>query len=1069
MAACPSCGTVNAPDARFCSNCGTALEATAPGPTDEVRKTVTVVFCDVTGSTELGERLDPESLRKVMARYFDAMRGQVERHGGTVEKFIGDAVMAVFGIPSLHEDDALRAIRAAKGMETALASLNEELERDFGVRLSARIGVNTGEVLVGTGSTEFGRVTGDPVNTAARLETAAQPDEILLGADTYALVRDAVEVEELEPVALKGKADPVARYRLVDVLAGTASPPRAFTSPMVGRERELEDLRRAFERAAEDRTCLLFTILGAAGAGKSRLTEEFITRVGGSGRVVIGRCLPYGEAITYWPVAQALRDVLDVHDFDEPEEVLARLERIVAGHEHGEAVAARLAQLLGIGEGHAAPEETAWAIRRFLEILASDRPVIAVWEDVHWAEPAMLDAIDHVADWASDAPIMMLCTARPEFLDDRPAWGGGKLRASALSLPPLDPATSSELIENLLGGASLPSDAVGVVTDAGGGNPLFVEQLVSMLIDDGLVERENGRWRPVADLSTVSVPPTVAALLAARLERLGANERHAIGCAAVIGRVFYVGAVRELLPESLRPDAAELVRSLVRKELVRETRSTIPGEDALEFRHILIRDAAYAAIPKERRADQHRRFAEWVLRIAGDRIEEQEEIVGYHLEQAFRYLEALGPIDEDARQLAADASARLESAGMRAFDRPDIAASVNLLERAVALLEPDDARRVTILPTLAWALFENGRVDEAHAINTEAERRADEIDDPVASAHVKVARWGLTEAAPGWRETARKDAEDAIRVFEAAGDERGLARAWNLIAGIEWDAGQAGAQIEALEHALEHAKRATAGGIEEYDALINLTAAIVRGPTTVVDGIDLAERTIEEYRRSREVEAFMSHALAHLRARLGDFDGAREALERYRGYYRDTGQTLSYLHSVEVLFDVEMLAGASEGALEEIEQVWAKLTGLGDRWAYLAAFLAQGRYEAGRYDEANDAATFAVESADTIERALGLGVVAKVAARSGEPDRAEEAIAEAVERVDRTDFLFDRGTVHADRGAAMRLLGREDEAATSFAEARRLFELKGDLVSADRIRALQDRGGGPITPGSETP
>ena len=1054
MAACPSCGTVNAPDARFCSNCGTALDALDPGSTDEARKTVTVLFCDVTGSTELGERLDPESLRKVMGRYFDSMRAEVERHGGTVEKFIGDAVMAVFGIPSLHEDDALRAIRAAHGMRTALSSLNEELERDFGVRLSARIGVNTGEVLVKTGSSDFGRLTGDPVNTAARLETAAQPGEILLGADTYALIRDAVDVETLEPVALKGKADPVACFRLVDVMAGTASPPRAFTSPMLGRERELEDLRRAFERAAEDRTCLLFTILGAAGAGKSRLTEEFITRVGGSGRVVIGRCLPYGEAITYWPVAQALRDVLDVHDFDEPEEVMSRLERIVAGHEHGEAVAAGLAQILGIAEGHASPEETAWAIRRFLEILSMDRPVIAVWEDVHWAEPAMLDAIDHVADWAHDAPIMMLCTARPEFLDDRPAWGGGKLRAAAMSLPPLDTTTSSELIANLLGGANLPTDAVDLVTDAGGGNPLFVEQLVSMLIDDGLVERENGRWRPVGDLSAVAVPPTVAALLAARLERLGVDERHAIGCAAVIGRVFYLSAVRELLPQTLRAGAADLVRSLVRKELVRETRSTIPGEDALEFRHILIRDAAYGAIPKERRADQHQRFAEWVVRIAGDRIEEQEEIVGYHLEQAFRYLEAVGPIDANARRLANDASARLESAGMRAFDRPDLAASANLLERAVALLEPDDPHRVTILPTLAWSLFENGRVEEARTINAEAERRADEIDDPVAAAHVKVARWLLSERGPGWREPATNDAEHAISIFQEVGDERGLARAWNLIAGIAWDAGQAGAQMEALEHSLEHAKHAGTGGNDEHDALNELTSALVRGPTPVVDGIDWAERTIEEYRGSREVEASMSHALGHLRARLGDFDGARAAVDRHRGYYRDTGQTLSYLHSVEVAFDVEMLAGETARATEEIEQAWAELTRLGDRWAYLAAFLAQGRYAVGRDDEAREVATFAVESADTIERALGLGVVAKVAARSGEPDLADEAIAEAVERVDRTDFLFDRGTVHADRGETMRLLGLEDEAARSFEEALRLFELKGDRVSADRIRGM---------------
>ncbi len=584
-------------------------------------------------------------------------------------------------------------------MRESLEPLNKDLERDFGVRLASRIGVNTGEVLVGPGSTDFGRLTGDAVNTAARLETAAQPGEVLIGADTYRLVRDAVDVESVEPRTLKGKAEPVECYRLVGVLAGTAAPPRAFTSPIVGRERELEDLERAFERSVQDRTCLLFTVLGAAGAGKSRLVEEFLGRVGGSAQVLVGRCLPYGEGITYWPVAQALRAAMELHDFDEPEEVRSRLDGILAGDDHADAIAARLSEVLGIAEGHSAPEETAWAIRRFLEILASERPVIAVWEDVHWAEPALLDAIDHVADWASDASILLLCTARPEFLDSRPAWGAGKQRASALTLPPLPADASTLLIANLLGGGRLPADAADRVAEAGGGNPLFVEQMVSMLIDDGLVVRDDGGredagWTPVGDLSSIAVPPSVAALLAARLERLSDDERRAIGSASVIGKTFYLGAARDLLPEPDRANAGPLVRSLVRKELVRATRSTIPGEDAFEFRHILIRDAAYAAIPKERRAEQHRRFADWCVRIAGERIEELEEIVGYHLEQAFRNREAIGALDEDARALAIEASARLESAGMRAFDRPDMAAAANLLRRAETLLPPDDPGRV---------------------------------------------------------------------------------------------------------------------------------------------------------------------------------------------------------------------------------------------------------------------------------------------------------------------------------------------------------------------------------------
>jgi class 3 adenylate cyclase/tetratricopeptide (TPR) repeat protein len=1057
MTACSSCGAANQADARFCSNCGSALPASSPA--DEVRKTVTILFCDVTGSTQLGEQLDPESLRKVMARYFDAMRADVELHGGTVEKFIGDAVMAVFGIPSLHEDDALRAVRAADGMRESLETLNKDLERDFGVRLASRIGVNTGEVLVGPGSTDFGRVTGDAVNTAARLETAAQPGEVLIGADTYRLVRDAVDVESVEPRTVKGKAEPVECYRLVGVLAGTAPPPRAFTSPIVGREREFEDLQRAFERSVEDRTCLLFTVLGTAGAGKSRLVEEFLGRVGESGHVVVGRCLPYGEGITYWPVAQALRAALDVHDFDDPEEVRSHLDGILARDDHADAIAARLSEVLGIAEGHSAPEETAWAIRRFLEILASERPVVAVWEDVHWAEPALLDAIDHVADWASDAPILLLCTARPEFLDSRPAWGAGKQRASALTLPPLGADASTQLIANLLGGGRLPADAADRVTDAGGGNPLFVEQMVSMLIDDGLVVREDGGredagWTPVGDLSSIAVPPSVAALLAARLERLTDEERRAIGSASVIGKVFYVGAVRELLPETDRANAGPLVRSLVRKELVRETRSTIPGEDAFEFRHILIRDAAYAAIPKERRAEQHRRFADWCVRIAGERIEELEEIVGYHLEQAFRHRESLGALDEEARALAMEASARLESAGMRAFDRPDMSAAANLLRRAEGLLPPDDPGRVAILTTLAYALFDTGRLHEARDTVAEAEARAAVVGDPVAAEQAAIAHWQLVEQGVQRQEQMRADASRAIAVFEAAGDQRGLVRSWNLLASIEWLLGRGGAQLDAVERALEHARGGTAR-YEEHEALVNLTAGLVRGPTPVSEGIARAERTIEAYSGSREVDALMCHGLAHFRARLGEFEAARDAMDRYRSFYRDTGLTFSYLRSAEVAFDIAMLAGEAEHACDVAEEAWRSLNELGDSWPYLAAFLGQGRYAVGRYADAREAAAFAAEHGDEVEGSLGLGVLAKLAARSGDAPTALETIAEAVARVDRTDFLFDRGTVYTDRGETLRLLGREDEALSAFDEAIRLFDQKGDRVSSERVRRLR--------------
>ena len=575
-----------------------------------------------------------------------------------------------------------------------------------------------------------------------------------------------------------------------------------------------------------------------------------------------------------------------------------------------------------------------------------------------------------------------------------------------------------------------------------------------MLIDDGLVVREDGGWRPVGDLPAIAVPPSVAALLAARLERLSDEERRAIGAASVIGKVFHVGAVRDLVPEADRADAGSLVRSLVRKELVRETRSTIPGEDAFEFRHILIRDAAYAAIPKERRAEQHRRFADWCVRIAGERIEELEEIVGYHLEQAFRNRESLGALDEEARALAIEASARLESAGMRAYDRPDMSAAANLLRRAETLLPPDDPGRVAILTTLAIALFETGRLDEVRVTVGEAEARASVAGDPVAVELATVARWQLVEQGVERYEQMRTDASGAIAVFEAAGDQRGLVRAWNLLTSIEWVLGQGGAQLESVERALEHARGGNAR-YEEHEALGRLTAGLVRGPTPVSDGIARSERTIESYSGSREVDALMCHGLAHLRARLGEFDEARAAMDRYRSFFRDTGQTVSYLRSAEVAFDLAMLAGEAEDACDIVEEASRSLAELGDSWPYLAAFLGQGRYAVGRYADAREPAAFAAEHGDEVEGSLALGVLAKLAARSGDAATALETIAEAVARVDRTDFLFDRGTVHTDRGETLRLLGREDDALSAFDEAIGLFDQKGDLVSSERVRRIR--------------
>jgi class 3 adenylate cyclase/tetratricopeptide (TPR) repeat protein len=1055
VAACPDCGSENAEGANFCSVCGARLGADE-AERAELRKTVSIVFCDLTGSTDLGERLDPESLRKVMARYFEAMRGPLERHGGSVEKFIGDAVMAVFGIPQLHEDDALRAVRAAADMRTALERLNGELERDHGVRLACRIGVNTGEVIVGTDQTDFGRVTGDAVNTAARLEAAAEPGEILIGVATQRLVRNAVETEDVEPLTLKGKAEPVPAFRLLAVAPGTGPPPRALRSPMVGRDRELDDLRRAFARAADDRACVLFTVVGAPGEGKSRLIEEFLGWIQGTAGVVTGRCLPYGEGITYWPVAEAVRAALGVRAFDPPAEVKARLDEVIADDEHADAIARRISEVLGAREGVGSAEELPWAIRRFLEILAADGPLVTVWEDIHWAEPAFLDLVDHLVDWSREAPILVVCSARPEFLDARASWGGGKPNATTLSLQPLDEKASAELIGNLLGGTGLPADVSERINETAGGNPLFVEQMLSMMIDDGQLVAQDGGWSPEGDVTAVQVPPSVAALLAARLERLSEDERRTIECASVIGREFYRGAVAELLPESIRPRTDDLVLSLVRKGFARRERSPLPGQEALRFHHILIRDAAYTAIPKERRADLHEAFAHWIDRIGGERAEEADEIVGYHLEQAFLYRSSLSPLDDHARDVGHRASERLAAAGRRALDRHDMQAVSNLLGRAQALLDPADPDRLNILPDLGIALWNTGRIDGSRATLAEALTLARELGDREMVANATLAGWYGQSETKRSPEEARADAQRAIEVFEKSENDRGLARAWQLVADRAWDLGHAAEQLEALDRGLEHAER-SGDSFEIAELLASVTSAIVRGPMPVTQAIARVEEILREHRGNRTVESYMFHALGHLQARLGDLPAARASSDRYRAFLLDTGQQIVYLRSSELRFDVEMLAGDPEAACAVAEESYAQLLDKGDRWPYLAAFLAQARFRLGRYEDAAEVARVAASSMIPVERALGLGVLARLRARSGDADAARDAIREAVSIVEETDFLFDQGTVFLDQGDVLGELGATTDARSALERALAAFEAKGDVVSSARARALLER------------
>jgi class 3 adenylate cyclase/tetratricopeptide (TPR) repeat protein len=1048
---CPGCGSENRDGARFCDFCAAPL--TSGAPAREARKTVTIVFCDMVGSTALGERSDPELLRRVMRRFFNGMRAVLERHGGSVEKFIGDAVLAVFGVPKTHEDDPLRAVRAAAEMRSALAELNEGLMRELGVTVEARIGVNTGETAVGDPTTGENLVTGDAVNLAARLEQAAEPGEILIGASTYRMVRDAVRVEPVKPFSVKGKAEPVTAYRLIEVEPEGAVARRSDIT-LVGRRREMRLISDSYEQAVSDRTCHLVTILGVAGVGKSRLVAEALTSLSPQPLVLSGRCLPYGDGITFWPVAEMVKQAAGVSEADTAEAARSKVGAIAPEGLVGE----RVCELMGLSPPGASLEEGFWGIRKLLEATAGRSPLVVTFDDLQWAEPMLLDLIEHVADWSRDAPIVILCMARPEFLELRPGWGGGKMNAVSLLLEPLSADESAELMGDLLSGAQVPPSARAKVLETAGGNPLFVEEVLASLIEEGHLRREGETWQSVGDLSAVKVPPTIQALLSARLDRLGREELAVIEGAAVVGQVFYRGAVSELSPEALRPDVGTYLLSLVRKDLVRPDASTFAGEEAFRFRHLLIRDAAHRAMPKQTRAELHERFAGWLGRTAGDRLPEYEEIVGYHMEQAFRYREELGPLDDAARALAAEAGHVLGRAGVRASKRADFSASRSLLGRALTLL-PDGADAVDWLMRSGRAQHILGNIDEATHAHEQAVARAEASADPTSKwrARLAYAKF-LVFIDPHWSfEDARAMADAALPELEALGDDYGLALAWRLLGDVELTSGRFAEWGRACQRAVEHARRADDWGIQQA-ASGDLAYALLYDPTPVPEALDQCRKIVEE---SQGLIRFWTlGVVALLEAMAGRFDRSTELLEESRAGYADLGPTGGQqLNQWDIEGQIELLAGHPERTAESYRSSLDALKASGNlvvEWALIAGRLAEALYQLGRDDEAE---AYALESeqlapTDPMSQAQWRAVRAKVLARRGELMVAEALAREAVELSTATDQLQLQGDTLLDLAEVLGMAGSTEESRERIREALELYERKGIVVMANRARAL---------------
>lgn len=1052
---CANCGTENPAKARFCFSCGAALEAPA-ARTAETRKTVTVLFCDLVGSTAMGEELDPETLRNLLSRSFDRVSGIVESHGGVVEKFIGDAAMAVFGIPRVHEDDALRAVRAA-------AEIREALQRFGDVGGSAtvawRTGIATGEVVAGDAAAGQRLVTGDAVNVAARLQQSAQPGEILITAETHALVRDAVQVEPLGEVAVKGRQAPIETFRLIEVDQSAAGHERRLDSPMVGRERPRRLLDEAFAEVRDERVVHLFTILGAAGVGKTRLVNEFVASLGDHARVLRGRCLSYGEGITYWPIAEIVRAATGIGQSPGGDLAadLAGIAAVLGDNPDRDRIAERIGEAIGLTRGEPVPDETPWAIRSFLEALADDRPLVVVLEDLQWAQPLLLDLVEHVADWSRDASILLIVLARQELLDLRPAWGGGKRSATIISLEPLNAEETAQLIDNLLGEAQLPETIFDRIRSAAEGNPLFVEELLEMLIDEGALARTNGSWIASRDLANLAVPPTIQALLSARLDGLAGTDRAVLERGSVEGTVFHRDAVAALAPEGLRESVGPSLQMLTRREFVAPDRAELTGREAFRFRHQLIRDAAYQAIAKQSRAELHERFADWLEGALAERLEEYRPILAYHLEQAARYRRELDAADPALPGLARRAADHLAEAGAAALDRGDATAASNLLQRAVMLVDGDLGSPLPWRLLAGEAMLSGTTAEEADAFlsatRAVAESAGDRRSAAIAEALRLHARVSLAQEPV---QALEADAERLHHELGAMGDQQGALRAGIEVAKLRFFSGHA---ESATELAQELHATTTVHGRLRHELLGWISAFAYWGPMPVPEALELLDELAVQTQASLRVAGRVARARGGLLAEQGRFDDARAALEAGRATAEELGDgyTISSFRG-HFMGPVELLAGnaarAAEFELDAYE--WMIAHGFRGFANTVAAHIARAMLAMNRHEEAERWATVAREIGtedDPAATGPALGVMARVLARRGELARAERLGREAVGSFDGTDYIDMIATAHADLADVLRLAGRNEEASTELGSALELYERKGHMVGVEQVRA----------------
>ncbi|HXY83843.1 MAG TPA: BTAD domain-containing putative transcriptional regulator [Gaiellaceae bacterium] len=973
------------------------------------RRTVTVLFCDLVDSTRLATALDPEVYQDVLSSFYDAARKAIEAHGGTVEKFIGDAVLALFGVPTLHEDDVLRAVRAALDVRAAVTTLDVAADE----KLAVRIAVNSGEVIAAAGPGS--RVTGAAVNVASHLEKRAGANEVVLGADAWRLAQHAVRATPLD------LGDGLQAYRLDGMIDETSAVPRQLHASFVGRKQELRRLRAAFQRARKEGRCRVVTVIGEAGIGKTRLARELRASLGDEARVLFGRCVSYGAGATYLPIAEIVRRAA-------PETTAEAIEPLLDGDDSAR-VAERIAELVGAAEGPSSPGETFWAVRRLFESLARKRPLVVVLDDVHWAEPTLLDLVEYLGEW-TEAPVLAVCLARPDLLDARPGWGGPTSTGFLLELESLPQEQVAALVEQLAEGPVAP-DLHERILERAGGNPLFAEQLLALASD-------------APELPVDRAPQSLEALIGTRLDRLDARELDVLRRASMLGRRFTRAELGDL-----GPVAHAHLSSLERRRLVHRL-----GEERFRFHHVLVRDVAYRGIPKRERATLHEQVA-----VGLDRRDGPDELVGYHYEQAYAYRIELAPIDDEARRLALSAGQRLGDAGIRAWKRADAPAAVNLLGRAVELLPEGDATRRELMCELGLALRMRGEPRQAEECFDKAVREAKTIDDR------RIALRGQVELALMHALGNRHAVTDLLAIADAAipeletiGDDRSLGRAW-LSVGLMRGTfrGEYAAQEQA---AAEAAGRYRRGGWSPSTTLGVLTSALYYGPRPVDEGIAYCDRLLRDHAGDRGSEANIALWLGGLEAMHGRFDDARAHVESARTTFEDLGQMfVALVTSTLILGAIEVLAGSLEAAEQALRDSCAACKQL-DEPAHLAsraAELADVLYHESLFEEAVTWVRLSQDLAsddDLDAQSSWRAVAASLAAHIGDHDRARKLIGESLEIVEQTDALNQRAKVQLDLAEVLRLSDRRAVAAAAVRRAIALYEEKGNTVATRRAQAL---------------